>query len=245
MRTVPTPRLRRIGAREAEQLLTGGPTAPDRRALARLLSAAAAPARPAELAGEEAVRAAFVRAYNEPASAGSRSPRGSLLARAALAKVLAGTAVLLVGGTALAAGTGHLPAAVQRHAHDLFAPSGGPAPSRSPGIGGRHPGAAPYPGGGSATPTPAGPAPSAALPGLCRAYVAGRKDPSKALQAPAFQGLAAAAGGADNIPEFCAGILADTQQPGGKPSPGPAKTPPGHGGGPPSRAPHGKPTATP
>ena len=44
MRTARGPRPRRIGAREAEQLLTGAPVGPDRRELVHLLSAAAGPA---------------------------------------------------------------------------------------------------------------------------------------------------------------------------------------------------------
>src|SRR6266545_409392 len=119
MRTARTHPSRRIGAREAEALLTGAPTCPDRRELARLLSAAAGPAQPHELAGEGIAVAAFVHASRQPpaAKAGRTGPTlVRALTRAVVLKVAAGAAVLLVGGAALAAETGHLPDGAQRRA---------------------------------------------------------------------------------------------------------------------------------
>src|SRR6266511_421144 len=95
MRTARTHPSRRIGAREAEALLTGAPTCPDRRELARLLSAAAGPAQPHELAGEGIAVAAFVHASRQPpaAKAGRTGPTlVRALTRAVVLKVAAGAA---------------------------------------------------------------------------------------------------------------------------------------------------------
>ncbi|NKZ04912.1 hypothetical protein [Actinomadura latina] len=91
----------RLDQHAAERLLDGaGGHAP----LHALLSAAAAPGRPAELAGEDAAAAAF-RAAPAPA----RASRRAVLRRFLTAKVIAliGGTILLTGGVAYA--TGHFP----------------------------------------------------------------------------------------------------------------------------------------
>ncbi len=213
---------RRLTAREAEQLLTGQPVAPDRRGLARLLSAAAAPARPGELAGERTAVEAFRRAYHGPVE--PRRRFASALRRTVLVKVSAGAAVLFLGGTALAAGTGELPAPAQQSAHDLLSPLGVPAPRRAPGTSGvgRARDAGPAAATGSASPAgpdpgsgpgagqagdpAARPSPSPDLAQLCRGYLAAlahHESPDPAVR----QQLATAAGDVHRIPEFCVRLL--------------------------------------
>src|SRR2546423_640826 len=174
MRTLRPRTPRRLTARAAEQLLTGQPAGPDLRGLGRLLSAAAAPARPGELAGERAAVEGFRRAYRRPPERRHR-PIAVALRRTAVVKAATGAAVLFVGGTALAAGTGSLPDPAQQSAHDLL---GVPAPRPGP-IDGKHHGGnpaqapnRPQAGGGAAVPTSPGTTPSPDLAQLCRGYLA-------------------------------------------------------------------------
>ena len=77
--------------------------------------------------------------------------------------------------------------------------------------------------------SPAGPAPAAAIPGLCRAWVAGQPDAGGREQAVAFEALARVAGGADRIPAYCSGRAAGarpTDRPAGSSAPSGAGTTP-------------------
>jgi hypothetical protein len=202
-----TSRTSRIGPDHAEQLLAGGSGAPDHAGLARLLSAAAAPARPHELAGEQAMVAAFIRARREPAprvqpprTRGVRTPRYGRMAA-----VAAGLALAVAGGTAFAAETGNLPGPAQRRAHDLFSGWGVPAPSTGAGR-------------GDATTRPFSAAASgdastpdrSELVGLCRDWVTAHRNPhAPALPAADLRTLAAAAGDPAAIPTYCERLLAD------------------------------------
>jgi hypothetical protein len=253
----------RIGPREAERLLsrTAGSAHPE---LDNLLVAATAPPRADEMAGLHAAVAEFERAARMPTpTTPSRvHPRG--VGRAFGVKVLAGTAVLLLGGTALAAETGNLPGVVQQRAHDLFAPLGVPAPQGSD----ADPTATDPAGGpGTAAPGPA-PAPTPSQPGvgrtlgpsspealgLCRAWeAAGKSAGGRQLTAESFQDLARLAGGEQRIEGFCAPLLAErggtaTQPPAPAPGqpgnrntdgPGPGNGP-GNGNGPPTSRPNQK-----
>ena len=81
----------------------------------------------------------------------------------------------------------------------------------------------------------AGSAPAPSMTGLCRAYTAQvDKSPGKALDNPAFGALVTAAGGAANVPAYCADVVAD--KPHGKPSDLPT-TSPGNTGDPPGSGP--------
>lgn len=93
----------RLDKRTAERLLDG---ADGHARLHVLLSAAAAPARPEELAGEDAAVAAF-RTAPRPA----RTSRAAILRRFLTVKVLAvvGGSLILTGGAAYATMNGHLP----------------------------------------------------------------------------------------------------------------------------------------
>ncbi|MEV4639694.1 hypothetical protein AB0J80_20285 [Actinoplanes sp. NPDC049548] len=223
-------RTSRLDPAEADRLMAGDPGGADHRGLAVLLDAAKAPASPRELAGERAAVAAFVAAYRDAertSPAGGRRARISLPARAAVVKVAAGLAVLAGGGVALAAETGHLPAGAQHQAHRLFSAVGVPAPA--PRTSSAHPAhrtsATPSPT-VSARPAPGSSAtsgPAAAPPGvrgLCKAWAAQQEPHGKAMKAASRKALAAAAGGADRVADFCAaqlGTPSTTPAPGAKP----------------------------
>jgi hypothetical protein len=233
--TMRTLRIRRIGRAEAEQLLTGRPTVGDRSALAGLLAAAAAPARPDELAGEQAIRSAFARAQLSPDPAPVAVPERRRHAfrfgGMATVKVAAAVAALIAGGTAFAAETGNLPDAAQRRAHDLFSAWGVPAPESagpSAGLASVSPSASP-----SAGRSPSPDASTSTLLALCRVWDAAERDPqAKALAADELRALLTAAGGAQSIPKFCAGLLGQHgNAPDVTPPPTPSPTHPGKGNG--------------
>jgi hypothetical protein len=213
---------RRIGRREAEELLSGGPAGVDRTELVRVLELAAAPAQPDELRGRESAVAAFIRAASFPADRPVRTRHRRALSglpKALAVKVLAVVAVLSLGGVAVAASTGNLPPSVQHGAHDLLAPwlsvpdpTGGASESASPGAG-------PGSGSGTGPGRSAVPSADAATHGMCEAWQAGQKrGHPKDVDPGALRALAAAAGGTDNIPAFCAAVLA-------QPAPTPSVTP--------------------
>jgi hypothetical protein len=159
-------------------------------------------------------------------------------------KVAAGVAVLAVGGTAVAAETGSLPPAAQHHAHGWLSALGVPPPDPRP----LPPGApsatadpatvdptrSPAPGRAVPAPSPKSPVPATPKArGLCHAWQAANvKKNGKPMKAESGRMLAAMAGGASNIPGFCAPYLP-------KSSPAPAPTPsvttgpthPGNGNG--------------
>jgi hypothetical protein len=239
-RAMGTSRKRRIGSREAEQLLTADPGASAYPELSHLLAAAAAPPRPGELAGLHPAVAAFEAAGREGRPTVAVPVRRRAIVRSLAVKVTAGVAVLIFGGTALAAETGNLPGGSQRHAHDLFSGLGVPAPGTAPATTAppsRRPTATPAPiptpsaGEPSETPGPAG----AVAPGLCRSWVARQKNPKKKpMQAESLRKLAAAAGGEGNIAAFCAALLGGDPSQAATTSPGtvaPATSHPGKGKG--------------
>jgi len=226
-------------------LLTGQPAAPDRRGLSRLLTAAAAPARPDELAGERAAVDGFRRVYRPEVP--RRRRIGPALRRTALVKATAGAAVVFLGGAAVAAQTGALPEPAQQSAHDLL---GAPAPRHRGGDdagGGDHgstpPGAVPAAPGpaGTATPDrpPTGappsptPAPPPDLAQLCHAYLEAQSH-HQAPDPEVRERLAAAAGGSHKITPFCVKL-----------SHAHPSTPPSDGDGDPGHRPKGRPTGPP
>ncbi|WP_173079636.1 hypothetical protein [Phytohabitans rumicis] len=213
-----TSRKPRIGPREAERLLDAAPSGSAYPELSYLLAAATAPPRPHELAGLHAAVAAFEEAGRYPDAPARRRSR---LLRPLGVKLAAGVAVLLVGGTALAAETGNLPT-------NPFTSGGAPPPATSaPRVDRSTTAPAPDPSptnhGRTLAPT------SPAVLGLCRAWEAIQKNPkAKPMAAEAFRDLAAAAGGADHIGAFCAPLLAQKPERttgGGKDHPKPSPTP--------------------
>jgi hypothetical protein len=199
-----------------ERLLDGrldpGSAPPDYRGLARLLAAAAAPAGPEELAGEQLAMATFA------AEMRSHPPILSPRRTAVVSKVFtmkaaaaALVAVLSIGGIAAAA-TGLLPdqaspvadkaAATTADAagHGLgkaaVANTGGTAPAGSTDGQGRESAVGPD-------------ASGAARAGLCRAWQAGQGgDHGRRMDSVAFQALVTAAGGADKVAAYCEDVAA-------------------------------------
>ncbi|WP_328421687.1 hypothetical protein OG470_06345 [Micromonospora sp. NBC_00389] len=183
--------------------------------LAGLLAAAAAPARPVELAGEQGALAAFRAARAAPASAPARVPGRRRFTAGALAWV-AGVLATATAGAAFAAVTLDPPGAP-------VPPSGPatPAPTTGRPDGSPTGGGAPTAGDPGRSPTvpsarrspSSGPQDRAQLGGLCRAYLA--KKPAqreKALATSGFQPLVAAAGGgAAQVDAYCQRLVPDTK----------------------------------
>ncbi|TML30880.1 MAG: hypothetical protein E6G35_05550 [Actinobacteria bacterium] len=224
----------------ADALLRGDPGV--RRRAGRLgehLAAAAAPARPAELAGLPTALAAFQAAGRHPATDLRRpSVLKTWLTKVLTIKAAALLAVTAAGGVALAATTGTLPNPLH-HPSAASASENGDHPGR-PSTTPSHPGK-----GGSAAPSPS-------LVGLCHAYTAGAgSDHGKALESPAFTALITAAGGKDKVDGFCTATLAsvapstsatpDHPGDGNHPSPNPSKDK-DHPTGPPSDHPSSHPS---
>ncbi|MEU7933783.1 hypothetical protein [Micromonospora echinofusca] len=219
--------------------------------LSRLLAAAAAPARPGELAGEEAAVAAFRAARAAgPATGGVPAPRRRRFTAGAVAWG-AGIAVTATAGAAFAAVTldrADDPAPPRQPATPAPTtasptistpqrdgptaatgggdPTGTPAATTAPPASGV-PGPGSTRGAAPGTPEP----PTEQLRGLCRAYLA--KNPAqreRALDTPAFAGLVAAAGGPGQVEGFCGDLVpeaaAESPEPATKqrPAPGPTAT---------------------
>jgi hypothetical protein len=210
-----TDRSRRIDRPTAEHLLRGAP-APGHDRLSDLLAAAAAPARDRELAGEQVAVAAFRDARLATAPQ-RRRPRMLKIALANLLSVkIAGAAALTAGGIALAAAAGTLPG---QHREEPTTPVNtdvvgttsvtGPATSKA-----------------QEKKPDDNPSPSPSLSGLCQAYTAGAgSEHGKAHDNPAFSALVTAAGGADQVPAFCADLLADQPGKSGHPQDKPGHAP--------------------
>jgi hypothetical protein len=174
----------------------------DSERLAAVLRAAAAPAHPDELAGEEAAMAAF-------RTAADTAPGRPSLVRTVLAKVLTVKAVIVLAvagsaGVVVAATGGVLPTPW----------SAGPPTEQS---GTATPGSAdrttePRRPGSSAPETPS-------ITELCERY-ASHEHPEKALNDPAFRPLVAAAGKKDKVPDYCAAHASQSPKPGDKGKPG-------------------------
>jgi hypothetical protein len=196
----------RILRRDLDALRQAGP-------LAGPLAAASTAAHRDDLVGEPAVMAAFEAAQLAPVpQSGRRSMLKATMAKVLTVKVAAILAGLSVGGVALAASTGLLPN-----------PLSDTPPSHAPAATPSHPNGA-----GSADPNPS-------EYGLCQAFVAEATDnPGKALENPAFSALVSAAGGADNLSEYCDSVIAA----------GPGATRPSHPGANPTATgrPEGLPT---
>ncbi|MEV4464851.1 hypothetical protein AB0J51_14635 [Micromonospora echinofusca] len=196
--------------------------------LSRLLAAAAAPARPGELAGEEAAVAAFRAARAAgPVAGGVPAPRRRRFTAGAVAWG-AGIAVTATAGAAFAAVTldrADDPAPPRHPATPApataspttstpqrdgpTAATGGGDPTGTP-PGATAPPDSGVPGPGSTT----GAAPGTPeqrteqLHGLCRSYLA--KDPAqreRALETPSFARLVTAAGGRGQVEGFCGDLV--------------------------------------
>ncbi|MGN9778504.1 hypothetical protein ACTMS0_22450 [Micromonospora sp. H33] len=210
--------------------------------LARLLSAAAAPGRPDELAGEEAALAAFRAARAAP----TRTPEPSRRRRPVTAGVVAWAAGVTVTATA---GVAFAAVAIDRPDN----PPPRPTPTTAASDPGATDGPGGTPGGGATTGAPSGtpsgpPAPTTGAPttgpgspspperaeqmdGQCRAYLA--RSPAqreKALDTPGFADLVTAAGGRAQVTDYCEERVgepapAKTKEPRPTPTPAASATP--------------------
>jgi hypothetical protein len=236
-RAVPAPAARRIDEREAEEILQGISTSADRAELLRLLERASAPPRVDELMGADEVIAAYRDTWNEApvVPAPRHRPLWRLLSRALLVKVLAGIGVLVLGGAAVAAGTGNLPAGVQHGAHDLLSPLGVPVPDKTAVASGTPRGSVSHgttPAGHTAPPggTPsAAPAPLSPV-ALCEAWRDTKKGKQGNGMDPAQRKLLEnAAGGPNRVRAYCTTVLGtDPGGPAPEPTPAPSPTPKSH-----------------
>ncbi|MBP2329173.1 hypothetical protein JOF56_009558 [Kibdelosporangium banguiense] len=250
-------RSRRIDRHTAEHLLRGEPVrarAAGSDALRELLAAASAPAQEGELAGEQAVLAAFraARLASVP-----QLRRRSMLIKTALAKLLtvkvAAIAVTAVatGGVTVAAATGNLPTqhgdsptvpplgTVSVTSTSSVASSGAPdaADPNAPGKNAADNNSGDKNAGNSGSPSPS-------LVGLCQAYTAGAgAEQGKALDNPAFTVLITTAGGKDKVSVYCTDLLGN--QPGQSSAAHPTGQPTTHPTGPGQAHPTGKPSDTP
>ncbi|MEU0556121.1 hypothetical protein [Dactylosporangium sp. NPDC006015] len=181
--------------------------------LAGLLRAAAGPARPGELAGEQAAVDAFRREF---AAGGAGAPVASRRARPPRRRVAVLAAALTAGvlaGVGVAAGAGRLPAPLQSAAHDWIdqVPDHDPAPAPaaptrtvrtvSPTTPAAQQSSEP-----AVTPSPAAPTATAGkdMRKLCSEWQKVRDDPHRKPMDPEdLNVLTAAAGGADRIEAFC------------------------------------------
>jgi hypothetical protein len=182
-------------------LLTGEMAAVDAPASLRHIADVLAALRAAPAADETAGRAAALAEFDRWVSRSPQPARSRRISRAVLLPLLrtragaAWTAAILgFGGIAAAAYAGALPAVAQTAAHDAI---GAPRPvseqQENPAAG--HSG------------TPVGPNASGHPRfGLCTAYSHAREHGSSAQKSVAFRNLAKAAGGAANVPSYCAGV---------------------------------------
>jgi hypothetical protein len=176
--------------------------------LARLLAAAAAPAAPQELTDEQLALAEFatVMRSRPPTLSPRRTPVPSkaFTIKAAAAALVA---VLSIGGIAAAA-TGLLPDQASPVAEQAAATTAadaaahGLAQAAAANLAGTAQAGSPE---GQGREAAVGPdATGAARVGLCRAWQAGQgADHGRRMDAVAFQALADAAGGADNVAAYC------------------------------------------
>ncbi|GAA1825803.1 hypothetical protein HC028_15130 [Planosporangium flavigriseum] len=168
---------RHLDRRAAEQLLGGAPMgAHDRHPpLSALLTAAAAPGRPDELAGEQAILAAFRSAQLIPVP----RPRSLSTVKSAMMKVFtvpvaAVLAATTAGGVALAAGTGALPNPLARHAPTSTSGFSAADPAATPSAVGLSPDGSVNPKASSTSKgSDASKSPTPPLVDLCFAYLTG------------------------------------------------------------------------
>ena len=225
----------RIDPITAEHLVRGARAGtPGSDPLAKLLVAAASPARRDELAGEEAAVMAF-RAANlaHPPVSRRRSMLSIALAKLASVKVAVAVVAVSGGGIALAAGSGHLPGVGGSSQHPTARPDTNattgqhPTKSSASGASGTSPGSGTSAGPGSSRSAAPNGSPSPNLRGLCTAFTARVGDnPGKALDDPAFTVLITTAGGKDQVATYCRTVLAGEPA---KPSTHPTGSQPGHG----------------
>jgi hypothetical protein len=191
-------------------------TTPDVEALADLLSAAAGPPSDRELAGQTAAIAAFARERD----VGSHRRQATVARRRSMLATLLGTKLAAAaaagaigfGGLAAAAYAGALPEPIQDFAHQTVGAPSASSDHSDPGNQGsahRHSEASEHANTGQSSQAVGPDATGSASYGLCTAFAEERAENGKVdTKSVAYQALVKAAGGADNIDEFCAGVAA-------------------------------------
>jgi len=180
----------------ADRLLAGRGDGPPR--LSELLAHAAGPARPAELAGEEAAVAVFRSAQTAPVPAPRRRIVAVRWTRWVTVKAGAFALALAAGGVAVAAGTGVLPSPLR---NDGVTPGRTPQSTAFVSASGTGQDS-------SVGPAAGGASPSAYLRGLCTAFLAHDGNAAdKATENPAYAKLIVAAGGVGNVTQYCQSLL--------------------------------------
>jgi hypothetical protein len=220
----------------AERLLAGtldpADAPPAYRRAAMVLAAVSAEPGPEELAGEaRAVRSLAKVARSIPHRAPTR--RSPVLSKVLSLKAAAAAAFasLVLAGVAGAA-TNTLPEPAQRVAHQMLGAAGVHSPEdragATHGTNGHETTSHATGPGGTAAQGPTGPdASGPAREGLCRAWQSGQGgEEGKKDQATAFKALAAAAGGADKVADYCKDV---TQGSGDHGQSSPPTTTPEHG----------------
>jgi hypothetical protein len=191
-------------------------TTPDVEALADLLSAAAGPPSDRELAGQTAALAAFAR---ERDVGGHRrnapvARRRSMLATLLGTKLAAAAAAGAVGfgGLAAAAYAGALPEPIQDFAHQTVGAPSASSDHSDPGNQGsahRRSEASEHANTRQSSQSVGPDATGSASYGLCTAFAEQKAENGQVdTRSVAYRALVEAAGGADNIDEFCAGVAA-------------------------------------
>jgi hypothetical protein len=205
-----------IDAARAERLLSGPLTDSD--PVSRLLAAAAAPARPEEVAGEAAAVMAFHGARRAAQPAAPLTRRHHRKGRSLVAIAAGIGLAVAAAGIALAAGTGVLPNpwinvdSPDTHTPTTIVTGGSSTNGQTSSSAATHSGGASTPV-TSSTPTPGS---FEDLLGLCNSYLnRSDRDPGKSMDSGAVERLAAAAGGQDKITGFCTALLAAQPTPTG------------------------------
>ncbi len=197
-------------------------TTPDVEALADLLSAAAGPPCDRELAGQTAAIAAFARERDvgghrhHAAVARRRSMLTTLLGTKLAAAAAAGA--IGFGGLAAAAYAGALPEPIQDFAHQTVGAPSASSDHSDPGSQGSAPMSSEASERTNAAQSgePVGPdATGSASYGLCTAFAEQKADNGQVdTRSVAYRALVEAAGGADKIDEFCAGVTSPSENAG-------------------------------
>jgi hypothetical protein len=191
-------------------------------ALADLLSAAAGPPCDRELSGQTAALAAFAREWDVgdqrhcAAATGRRSMLATLLSTKLAAAAAAGA--IGFGGLAAAAYAGALPEPIQDFAHQTVGAPSASSDHTDPGSqdSAHRPSDASEHANAGQSAQPVGPdATGAATYGLCTAFAEEKAENGQVdARSIAYRALAKAAGGADNIDEFCAGVTSPSENAG-------------------------------
>ncbi len=195
---------------EVEEILglAPGESTAEADALVTFFSAASGPAQAGELPGEAAALAAFRAARPAPVPVGRRAKILATLTTLITVKTAAvALAATSVGGLAVAAGTGHLPAPLSKHSSER--PTGGSAdkPSTEQAAATAlvmQEAAKKAVAEDRANPKSA----TASYAGQCKAFTAGDWDNARAAASPAFARLVAAAPNGD-VAGFCQALVTE------------------------------------